>query len=267
MYSLLDTELKTNVKNKFILGDFNGTVGDSHDNYPDNIGNFGNGETNFNGKLLVDLLGQNDLYINNTFFDHKLAHVNTWTSNLKLPHRRNPIRKQIDFIISHINWRCCNTDARAYSGTKTFSDHRLVISKYKNIKLCKIHKKKNATKIYKVNHLKNCTEQYQDIISSKINNVISNNNQEHWSSICDILISAAEETKPPEIKKNQIYNESIAILSEQQKRLRIKIEGTKNVEKRQTLKTLRNAALHSIKREQTRVKNEQFTDIIEEINK
>ena len=84
--------------------------------------------------------------------------------------------------------------------------------------------------------------------------MISNNNQEHWSSICDILISAAEETKPPEIKKNQIYNESIAILSEQQKRLRIKIEGTKNVEKRQTLKTLRNAALHSIKREQTRVK-------------
>ena len=99
VYNILDSELKTNTKNKFLLGDFNASVGESHSDYPQHVGTFCSGYTNKNGKLLVDLISQNDFYINNTFFKHKLAHINTWTSNLHPKGRRNPIRKQIDFII------------------------------------------------------------------------------------------------------------------------------------------------------------------------
>ena len=123
IYSILDQELKHNAKNKFVLGDFNASIGSQHKNYSTNIGSFGKGEVNKNGKLLTDFLAQNNLYACNTFFRHKLAHVTTFVSNLKIKWRRNPIRKQIDFIVAHKNWKSCGKDARSYSGTLTTSDH------------------------------------------------------------------------------------------------------------------------------------------------
>ena len=41
----------------------------------------------------------------NTQFKHKLAPVTTFTSNLKIKSRKNPIRKQIDFIVAHTSWK------------------------------------------------------------------------------------------------------------------------------------------------------------------
>ena len=35
-----------------MLGDFNATVGDSHEQYPNNIGIYGKNTTNLNGKFL-----------------------------------------------------------------------------------------------------------------------------------------------------------------------------------------------------------------------
>ena len=95
MYNILNSETKTNTECKFLCGDFNCTIGDSHVSYPNHIGAFGKNKTSKNGKLLVDFLTQNNLYASNTLFKHKLAHVTTFTLNLKIKSRKNPIRKQI----------------------------------------------------------------------------------------------------------------------------------------------------------------------------
>ena len=60
-------------------------------------GAFRKNKTSENGKLL-DFLTQNNLYANTTQFKHKLAHITTFTSNLKIKSRKNRIQKQIDFI-------------------------------------------------------------------------------------------------------------------------------------------------------------------------
>ena len=99
IYSILEEEAKTNYQNEFFAGDFNSKIVDSHNNYPENVGYFGKDKTNPNGKKLIDFLSQNNFHACNTFFNHKLAHVTTFTSNLTNPTRRNPYRSHIDFIL------------------------------------------------------------------------------------------------------------------------------------------------------------------------
>jgi hypothetical protein len=58
-----------------ILGDFNGRVGD------EKLGvkqQFNKSTKNDNGKRLIMLCANNNLHINNTFFDHKPQHKYTW---------------------------------------------------------------------------------------------------------------------------------------------------------------------------------------------
>ena len=70
------------------------------------------------------------MYACNTQFKHKLAHDTTFTSNLKVKSMKNPIRKQIDLILTHNSWKKINTDCRSYSGTLCTSDHRLIKSEF-----------------------------------------------------------------------------------------------------------------------------------------
>ena len=125
VYNILNKDLENQNKLNFVCGDFNATLGDSHADHPQHIGSYGKDKTNQNGKTLIDFLTQNDLYVTNTFFKHKLSHVTTFTSNLKLKGRRNPIRKQIDFILAHKTWKKNNTNARSYINTNCDSDHRI----------------------------------------------------------------------------------------------------------------------------------------------
>ena len=131
----------------------NCTIGDSHFSYPNHIGAFGKNKTSENGKLLVDLLTQNNLYACNTQFKHKLAHVTTFNSNLKIKSRNNPIRKQIDFLLAHNSWKKLNTDCISYSGTLCTSDHRLVKKEF-TIDWRKFFEKPSKNKNIKVEHLK-----------------------------------------------------------------------------------------------------------------
>ena len=103
IYSILHNELKQNSKNTFICGDFNSTIASNHTKYPHNIGHFEKGILNNNGNHLTDLLVQNNLYATNTFFNYKLAHISTFVSNRTVPYRKNPLRKQIDYILAHVN--------------------------------------------------------------------------------------------------------------------------------------------------------------------
>lgn len=219
-----------------------------------------------NGKILTDFLVQNDLYACNTFFKHKLAHVTTHVSNLKIPSRRNPIRKQIDFIIAHKNWKSCGKNARSYSGTLTTSDHRLVIASFDKINFSRIHKEDNRNKNIQVDHIKNFHVEYQEYITENKERIVRTTNQEHWSSISTLLIEASEKFKPKKTKNHKTDNEEIKTLSEQQKELRLQIESVENEDQKQKLKTIRNSVLHSIKRIQQEEKLQHITNIVEEIN-
>ena len=130
-YNDLETLINCVNKNELIIcGDFNAKTGSSHHTYPRNIGLYTTDKTNANGEFLINLIVKNNFYICNTFFKHKLEHINTWTSNFTPNGRRNPLRSQIDYIIAPDSFRRLNTNARACNGLTINSDHKLVISTF-----------------------------------------------------------------------------------------------------------------------------------------
>ena len=123
----------------FIMGDFNAKTGSLHQDFPESIGRYGKGHGNSNGKRLAELCIQNDLFLANTMFQHKLVHRTTWSAPMRNyitkdgTERRNPIRNMIDYIITRINMKTIITNARSYGGLNTETDHKMVIAKV-NIK-------------------------------------------------------------------------------------------------------------------------------------
>ena len=125
-------------KNLLYIGiDANAQIGLGYINYPGSVGTFGKGYLNSNGERLGEFLVNNKLIATNTLFNHKFCHRTTWTHPNINPNfidkrsgtpRRNPIRNQIDYIITRINHRPDITNSRSYAGTTHNSDHRLVIN-------------------------------------------------------------------------------------------------------------------------------------------
>ena len=218
------------------------------------------------GKKLIDFLSPNNFHACNTFFNHKLAHFTTFTSNLTNPTRINPYRSQIDFILVHTNWKTCNTNARSHAGTIANSDHRLVTAQFKII-WTKIFKTPINNKNIIATHLseKDNPEKYKNYINKHIEEISkSNSNQNKWNTIFKICIEASENLKPPKAKCNnkKDNNEEIEELSTYQKDLRLLIEKQTNREKKKKLKADRNYALHSIQRIIKRNKENKFLNTI-----
>ena len=137
IYNIITSEYrKIPNRDYFILcGDFNAKVGTKWYEYPDNLGRYSKGTVNNSGSLLLDFCAENDLVISNTLFKHKPAHITTWTAPFRnfekngTP-RKNPIRNQIDFIITKIQHKRFIKDSRSYGGITTDTDHKLVITKF-----------------------------------------------------------------------------------------------------------------------------------------
>jgi len=266
LYNILESELnRTNRSNTFLVGDFNGIIGSGNSTYPKNIGPFGKGKSNLNGQFVIDLLVRNNLYACNTFFKHKLAHISTFVSNLTTPQRRNPFRNQIDFVFAHKNWKILNTDARSYINTRTSSDHRIVVSCF-NVVWRKLFYKPAGIKYVTVDHLKNpeILEKYRISVSEKFEKFDSSSNQKLWKSICDACIDSSENLKP-KTKRLQFSDPEIQILSEHQQNLKIRIDSTKDKNKKTLLKKARNKALNSIHKITKRKENQKVVDQILEI--
>ena len=71
-----------------VLGDFNAKTGSGWSEFPGNMGQFGKGLINSSGRILLECLTIQDLFLTNTTFNHKIAHRTTWTA----PERINPQR-------------------------------------------------------------------------------------------------------------------------------------------------------------------------------
>ena len=61
-------------------GDFNAKTGRDWNDYPENIGKYGKGILNSNGKELLEFCNRQSLILTNTLFRHKMAHRATQRS-------------------------------------------------------------------------------------------------------------------------------------------------------------------------------------------
>ena len=152
----------------FIGGDFNAKTGTSNSIHPEVVGKFGKGLTNENGEHLIDMCASNKLLLTNTIFQHKMAHRTTWESPGIHENRRNPYRNQIDYVIVRQQHKLLIKNSRSYSGTNTFTDHRLVKTEI----IAKWHKlkKTNTRRYLAIDRLRDneLSKKYHDNVKVKI---------------------------------------------------------------------------------------------------
>lgn len=103
-----------------IIGDFNAKIG-KRERDETSIGNYGYGERNDRGDVLVDYLEEHRLYATNTFFKKNPKRKWIWISP------DGKIKNEIDFVIS--SQKEIIQDVSVINRFTTGSDHRLVRSK------------------------------------------------------------------------------------------------------------------------------------------
>ena len=125
---------------KIVLGDFNAKIGkDSLNNYGKVIGSSCNATTNENGQKLLDFITYNQMVAANTLGIHKPSRIHTWKS----PDGKTS--NQIDYILVSQRFRSaiCTASTRAFPKADIYSDHNLVLMKFK------VHLKKQKKETYK----------------------------------------------------------------------------------------------------------------------
>ena len=255
-----------NKKELIICGDFNAKTGSANSYLPKHVGKYNSANyTNTNGEFLVDLIVRNNLYLCNTFFKHKLEHVNTWTSNFTPAHKRNPTRTQIDYIIAPLNFKSINTNARAYNGIQTNSDHKLLIGIFElnNCTRRKIYPKPKNVVNSSTHHLKSNKTAYDTNVNDALNKTtFSTSPDTYWKELSTIYLDTAKDLNPNPTNKVRFINPDIAKLSKVQKDIRLQIDYCKNVDEKNKLKTKRNKI---IKQQHFLVKSAQEQKLSDEI--
>ena len=102
--------------------DFNAKTGSGWSEFPGNMGKFGTRLINSSGRILLEFLAKQDMFLTNTTCNHKIAHRTTWTAPERINQhiskdgtpRRNPYRNQIDYVIMKNTHRTFVTDSRSY---------------------------------------------------------------------------------------------------------------------------------------------------------
>ena len=126
-------ELKWSTTTTIIAGDFNAKVGTKQSQNEQCIGRWSRGRRNESGSKLVDFCERGKKTISNTCFQHPAKYMTTWSQKRMNSEATgyDVIYNQIDYIIIDTAHKHTLTGARSYSGTETFSDHRLVIARMK----------------------------------------------------------------------------------------------------------------------------------------
>ena len=101
-YTLIINTLISEHQNKdtsllLICGDFNAKVGTNNDD-AECVGRFSRGHRNVSGQCLIDFCNAHKLFITNSAFKHKAAHITTWEST-----RINKTNNTIKHIYNQIN--------------------------------------------------------------------------------------------------------------------------------------------------------------------
>ena len=79
-----------------IAGDMNAKIGSGHHDYSENIGRYGKGNMNSNGKHVAEFVLLNDLFLTKTKFKHNMCHRMTWTGSERRNEFKYNLPKQAD---------------------------------------------------------------------------------------------------------------------------------------------------------------------------
>ncbi|XP_062905812.1 craniofacial development protein 2-like, partial [Mobula hypostoma] len=108
-----------------VLGDFNARVGTDYQTWEGIIGRHGTGKCNNNGLLLLKTCATHDLVITNTLFRLPTRKKTSWM------HPRSKHWHLIDYIITRKRDRMDVRVTRAMCGADCWTDHRLIVSKFR----------------------------------------------------------------------------------------------------------------------------------------
>ena len=242
-YETLDQIINKFNNRSFIIlcGDFNAKTGSSWQDYPEVLGQYGKGITNENGLFLLDFAREHNLTLTNTLFDHKMCHRTTWTAPFRKcidkqsnKIRQNPYRNQIDYICVKDIKNITVTNARSYGGTRTSSDHKLVIADIKLKWKYNITPKK--TKKHNIDYQKFTVISNQKAYQMELTSLLKKsenpqNIQERWKRLVKVTQEAAVKTVGMKNKNRKTENEKIKKLSDEQKQLKIQLNNTDNRKK------------------------------------
>ena len=223
-----------------IGGDFNAKTGSGHNDFPNNMGKFGKGMLNSSGLRLLEMCQTTNLLLTNTTFQHKKAHRTTWEAPFRSfttkngEERRNPIRNQIDYIITRTQHRKFVMDARSYGGIKTDTDHKLVKASFK-VEWYKT--KKKGEKQIKIDISNFCDEEmktnYRNEVLSNMEKIEEQNTaQSKWDSICKVCKDAGEKVLGTVKNHKEKKDEKLQKLSEELHQTNNDISATQDAETR-----------------------------------
>ena len=273
-YNQLESVISNEPKSSILIigGDFNAKTGSGYNQYKQNIGKFGKGLLNSNGNSLLELANRNSLALTNTLFKHKFAHRTTWVSN-NFKNRRNPIRNQIDYIITRISQVKYILDSRSYSGFFIDTDHRLVITKLKVIDKKELfqrtNKNKSKSNAINIENLENKEKKkdFSKMLEDKLKvNLKESNSNEQWKYITNVMLTTATEILgKKDLKTRKSQNPEIINLSKKQKDLKNEINSTNDKNKKNRLRLERNGIMRTLHYKLKMLRNIEEEKKIEEI--
>ena len=257
----------------FVAGDFNAKIGTRIDEQC--MGHFSRGRRNNSGEMCLNFCEMNQLFVCNSAFRHPARHITTWERKYYDKTTKNKITSyhQIDYILIKQNQKRILTDSRSYSGTETYSDHRLVVTRL-DAKWFKIYKTMpklhQSTKRFNTAQLTTSIEtkqQYQNLLREKLLNAPETDNK--WERLKNIITSTAEETigykQHLKNHQNRVHNEEIHQLSLQKKNLHLKSKNSTNQQTAQNLKRQCNQISHQIRSKIKQNHEQKLNSIIEDI--
>jgi exonuclease III len=228
----------------YIAGDFNAKIGKQTDFKC--LGKYSRGRINNSGVHLLDFCEANNLFIANSAFQHKASRITTWESQRLVNGRIIRIYNQIDYIICTEPMKKNLQNARSYAGTKTDTDHRLVIASF-DIQKYKIYNRITSIKRepkLAVNRLCNnqtTRERYQEELREQLRD------DQTWTETTETILKVAKpilaESRGRSVKEN---DPEMQERSEKQKKLRLQIKQATDPNKIHQLKAERNNILRQI---------------------
>ena len=179
--------------------------------------------------------------------------------------RRNPYRNQIDYVLTKTKHKEFVNDSRSYNGFETSSDHKLLKAKFQ-IKWYKT--KTNQPKVIKPNIQKlkeqGKLKEYKEKVSQETQTSEKpESTNEKWSYLAEILKKSANEVlgNQPSFDQPKVHeNPEIRNLSIRQKQLKLKLDSTKEKDKKIKIRKERNIILNEIKARIGQIEEEQMKE-------
>lgn len=186
-----------------VLGDFNARVGTDYQTWEGIIGRHGTGKCNSNGLLLLKTCATHDLVITNTLFRLPTRKKTSWM------HPRSKHWHLIDYIITRKRDRMDVRVTRAMCGADCWTDHRLIVSKFRlRILPMRRPQGQKTAKRLNVSKLKSSrvAEEFVDDLEGRLPDTPQEDGtsvEEQWTAFRDAVYTTALEHLGPAIRRNQ----------------------------------------------------------------